>query len=82
MVTTIAVVAAALLVCGAALLGATCTARVLQPRLLRRANQHAEERRMLAKEWAALRQQRRECPRCTDPLLERDTGFAPTLAQD
>lgn len=82
MVTTIAVAVAALLLCSGALLGATCTARVLQPRLLRRANQHTKERRMLAEEWAALRQQRGECPRCTNPLPQRDTDFAPTLAQD
>jgi hypothetical protein len=82
MVTTIAVAAAAILLCSGALLGATCTARVLQPRLLRRGKQHAEERRMLAEEWAALRRQRGECPRCTNPRPERDTYLAPAVAQD
>jgi hypothetical protein len=53
----IAVVTAVVLVCIGALLGANWTARILQPRLDRRAAQQAEERRMLAKEWAALRPQ-------------------------
>ena len=79
---TVTVVAAALLVCIGALIGVTCTARILQPRLRRRAAQQAEERRRLVKEWAAIRSQRGECPRCTDPLSEWDTHFAPTVVQD
>jgi hypothetical protein len=78
----ITVVAAVVLVCVGALLGATFTARVLQPRLDRRAAEQAEERRRLAKAWAAIRPQRGECPRCTNPLPQGDTQFAPTVAQD
>ncbi|MGH3768848.1 MAG: hypothetical protein ACRDS0_08790 [Pseudonocardiaceae bacterium] len=78
----VAVVAAILLVCIGALLGATCTTRVLQPRLHQRARQHAEERRMLAKEWAALRPHHGECPRCSNPLSEWDDHLAPTVVPD
>ena len=78
----VAVVAAVLLVCIGALLGATCTARILHPRLHQRATQQAEERRMLAKEWAAISSQRGECPRCTNPLSGRDAHLAPTIGQD
>jgi hypothetical protein len=84
----IAVLAAILLVCIGALLGATCTGRILQPWLDRRAAEQAEERRMLAKEWAALRPQqgggpqRGECPRCANPLPEWDSHFAPPVVHD
>jgi uncharacterized paraquat-inducible protein A len=63
-----AVVAAVLLVCIGALLGATWSRRLLERRLHQEADQQAEERRMLAKEWAAIHQRRGECPRCSDPL--------------
>jgi hypothetical protein len=84
----IAVVTAVVLVCIGALLGANWTARILQPRLDRRAAQQAEERRMLAKEWAALRPQQSggpqlgECPRCANPLPEWDSHFAPPVVRD
>lgn len=78
----ITIVAAVVLVGVGALLGATCTGRILQPRLRRRAAQQAEERRMLTKEWAAIRLQQGECPRCTNPLPVGDTHFAPTIVQD
>ena len=63
-----AVAAAVVLICIGALLGATCSRRLLERRLDQEANQQAEERRMLAKEWAAIHQRRGECPRCSDPL--------------
>lgn len=78
----IAVVTAVVLVCIGALLGAHWTARILQPRLDRRAAQQAEERRMLAKEWAALHPQRGECPRCANPLPEWDSHLAPPVVHD
>jgi hypothetical protein len=78
----ITVVVAVVLVGIGALLGATCTARIMQPRLDRRAAQQAEERRRLAKEWAAIGPQRGECPRCANPLPQGDTHFAPTVVRD
>src|SRR5581483_6491151 len=46
---TMAVVAAVVLMCIGALLGATCSRRLLERRLDQEANQQAEERRTLAK---------------------------------
>lgn len=77
----ITVVAATLLVCIGALLGAAGTARVLQARLDLRASQQAMERRVLNREWAAIHRQRDECPRCTNPLPEWDK-LAPTIVPD
>ena len=79
---TIAVAGAVLLVCIGALVGAICTAHLLQPRLQQRADQQAVERHMLAKEWAAIRGQRHPCPRCKTPLPGGDQSFASTVAQD
>ena len=63
------------------LLGATWTTQALQPTLRRR----AEERRRLNEEWSAVRTARRQrgtCPRCANPLSERDWFFAPNLVED
>jgi hypothetical protein len=79
---TVTVIAAVVLVCVGALLGATGTTRILRPWLDRRAAQQAEERRMLAEEWAAIRPRRGECPRCTNPLPEWDSHFAPPIMRD
>jgi predicted nucleic acid-binding Zn ribbon protein len=79
---TIAVAGAVLLVCIGALVGAICTAQVLQPRLQQRADQQAAERHMLAKEWAAIHGQRHHCPHCTNPPSAGDESFASTVAQD
>jgi hypothetical protein len=37
---------------------------------------------MLAEEWAAIRPRRGECPRCTNPLPEWDSHFAPPIVRD
>jgi hypothetical protein len=74
--------AAALLLCIGMLLGATWRFRVLQTRLHQRANDYAEERRALAKEWAAIRPSRGTCPQCTSPLPERDTYSASAVVPD
>jgi hypothetical protein len=65
-----AVVAAVVLICIGALLGATWSRRLLERRLHQEANQQAEERRMLAKEWAAIHERRGQCPHCSDPVPE------------
>lgn len=71
---------AALLVCLGLLLGATWTAQALQARFRR----HAEERRRLNEEWAAVRTTRgheEDCPHCGYPLTEQDWYVEPTLVE-
>jgi hypothetical protein len=82
MVTIITVAAAALLIFIGALLGATWTGRLLPQWLHEQASQQEQERRMLAKEWAAVHQRRRECPRCTNPLTHPDHQLALTTGPD
>lgn len=80
-VVTLQVLGGALLVSLGALLGATWTTQLMQPKLRRQ----AEERRRLNEEWVAVRtahQQRGECPRCASPLSEKDWYFAPTIVED
>jgi hypothetical protein len=67
---TMVIVGATLLICIGALLGTTWTGRILKRRLDQEANQQAQERRMLAKQWAAIHERRGQCPRCSDPLPE------------
>lgn len=75
-------IAAATLLCIGALLGAIWTSQVLQSRLRRQADEQAEERRTLAKEWAAVHRPRGECPHCSTPLPARNRYFAPTAVRD
>ncbi|MGH3672990.1 MAG: hypothetical protein ACRDSH_20565 [Pseudonocardiaceae bacterium] len=82
MLTGIGIAAAAVLLCTGTVLGATWTSRILQSRLRQRAWAHAEERRILAKEWEMLREQRTTCPRCTSPRSDRDSYPAPAVVQD
>jgi uncharacterized paraquat-inducible protein A len=79
---TITVATAALLICIGALLGAIWTRRLLQQRLHEQASQQAQERRMLAKEWAAIHRRRGECPRCTDPLSQPDRQLVSRAVPD
>lgn len=66
-------VAGAVLLIGlGALLGAFWTGRILRQRLAQEASRQAEERRLLAKEWAAVHRQLGVCPRCTAPASEHD----------
>jgi uncharacterized protein with PIN domain len=82
MVTIIGVAIGALLLCIGTLLGAIGTSRILQSRLRRRANKQAEERRLLAKEWEAIRRQQSRCPHCNSPLTEPDRHSTPAIVKD
>ena len=61
---TLTVAGAILLIGFGAMLGAFWTGRILQQRLAHQADQQAQERRMLAKEWAAIHRRHGRCPRC------------------
>ncbi|MGH3786878.1 MAG: hypothetical protein ACRDRG_10100 [Pseudonocardiaceae bacterium] len=75
-------IAAATLLCIGALLGAIWTSQILHSQLRRQADKQAEERRRLAREWAAVHRPRGECPHCTTPLPARDRHLAPAVVQD
>ncbi len=78
---TFQILGAVLLLCLGLLLGTSLTVSTLEPKLRRQ----AEERRKLNEEWAAVRtarRQRSECPRCANPLSERDWYVAPMIPSD
>lgn len=79
---TLTVAGAVLLIGFGALLGAVWTGRILQQRLQQQASQQAEERRMLAKEWAAIYRRHVVCPRCTAPASEHDRHFVSAVVPD
>jgi len=79
---TLTVAGAVLLIGFGALLGAFWTGRILHQRLAQQANQQAEERRMLAKEWAVIHRRHGLCPRCTAPASEHDGHFVSTVVPD
>jgi hypothetical protein len=78
---TVHVLSAILLACLGVLLGATWTIQASQPKLRRQ----AEERRRLNEQWSAVRtarRQRRQCPRCGNPLTDHDWYRAPATVDD
>jgi hypothetical protein len=81
-VTIIGVAAGILLLGIGTLLGAMWTSRVVHSRLHQEANEQAEERRILAKEWETIRRQQSRCPRCTSPLPAQDRDPASAIVQD